>query len=95
MPGLPEEYDKAYVVARNSLSASDWKMLDNSGYQIWHRPYFAMGGSTHSRIEINPHTKRIVDAGKVDAEVISFEEYLRLFEKEPSLLFIDGNIQRD
>ena len=82
LPKLSEEYDKVYVIDVNSISGPDFALLDNSGYEIWHRPYFAMRGCTHLKYEFNPHTKHVLDAAKVDAEAIAFEEYLKLFESE-------------
>ena len=80
LPKLPEEYNRTYVVDVNSISGPDFALLDNSGYQIWHRPYFAMRGCTHSKYGFNPHTKYAIDAAKVDSEAIIFEDYLKLFE---------------
>ena len=82
LPKLPEKYDRIYVVDRNSIRESDFALLHNSGYQFWHRPYFAMPRSTHAKIELNPHTKYAVDAAKVDADTITFQEYLELFAAE-------------
>ncbi|MBS7262665.1 MAG: hypothetical protein KIG36_03540 [Eubacteriales bacterium] len=79
LPSLPEEYNKDYVIESGGV---DYKLLHHSGYDMRHRPYFAMQGSTHSRITLNPHTKYGIDAGKIDAEAISFQEYLKLFNKK-------------
>ena len=78
LPSLPEEYNKDYVIE----GGVDYSLLDHSGYSMWHRPYFAMPGSTHCRITLNPHTKYGLDAGKVDAEVITFQEFLKLFDEK-------------
>ena len=78
LPSLPEEYNNDYVIE----GGVDYKLIENSGYSMWHRPYFAMSGSTHRRITLNPHTKYGLDAGKVNAEAISFQEYLKLFDKK-------------
>ena len=59
----------------------DGKILYDSGYVLLHRPYFAMRGSTHSKYQLNPHTRRGVDAAKVDDPSISFVEFLKLFEE--------------
>ena len=40
-----------------------------------------MKGSTHEAYSLNPHTRSGVDAAPVDAETISFEEYLELFKQ--------------
>ena len=78
LPKLPEEYDKNYVVDVDTI---DGKILYDSGYVLLHRPYFAMRGSTHSKYQLNPHTRRGVDAAKVDDPSISFVEFLKLFEE--------------
>lgn len=78
LPSLPEEYNKDYVIE----GGVDYTLLKHSEYSMWHRPYFAMPGSTHKRITLNPHTKYGLDAGKVDAEAISFQEFLKLFDKK-------------
>ena len=59
LPSLPKEYDRNYVV--NSANIA---MLERSGYTIYHRPYFAMRGSTHEKWTLNPHTKCGVDAAR-------------------------------
>lgn len=76
LPRLSQEFDKTYTLLREDI---DDYLLIQSGYEFWHRPYFAMKGSLHERCELNPHTKYAVDAGKKDAELISFKEYLALF----------------
>lgn len=80
LPSLPEAYDRKYYVRTDSI---DFDTLHRSGYQLLHRPYFAMNGSTHEAYSLNPHTKSGVDAAPDEAETISFEEYLELF-KQPS-----------
>ncbi len=77
LPPLPEAYDKKYYVRTDSI---DFDLLYRSGYQILHRPYFAMKGSTHDICTLNPHGKFGVDAAPKDAEAISFEEYRELFK---------------
>ena len=78
LPKLPEAYDKNYVVDANTIHM---KILDDSCYTILHRPYFAMMGSTHSKWQLNPHTRRGVDAAKAAGESISFKEFLDLFRE--------------
>ena len=80
LPSLPEAYDRKYYVRTDSI---DFDALHRSGYQLLHRPYFAMKGSTHEAYSLNPHTKYGVDAAPDEAEIISFDEYLELF-KQPS-----------
>ena len=80
LPALPDDYDRKYYVRTDSI---DFALLHRSGYQLLHRPYFGMIGSTHEAYSLNPHTKYGVDAAPDEAETISFEEYLELF-KQPS-----------
>lgn len=80
LPSLPESHDKRYYVRTDTI---DFDALHRSGYQLLHRPYFAMKGSTHEAYSLNPHTKYGVDAAPDEAEIISFDEYLELF-KQPS-----------
>lgn len=80
LPSLPEAYNRKYYVRTDSI---DFNTLHRSGYQLLHRPYFAMNGSTHKAYTLNPHTKYGVDAAPDEAEIISFDEYLELF-KQPS-----------
>ena len=80
LPALPESHDKRYYVRTDTI---DFDALHRSGYQLLHRPYFAMKGSTHEAYSLNPHTKYGVDAAPDEAEIISFDEYLELF-KQPS-----------
>lgn len=85
LPALPEAYDRKYYVRTDSI---DFDLLHRSGYQILHRPYFGMRGSTHEAYSLNPHTKSGVDAAPDEAETISFEEYLELFKQSS---FYDAN----
>lgn len=79
LPPLTAEHDKAYCVESETISV---ELLKKSGYLVFHRPYFAMKGSTHSKWQLNPHTKSGVDAGPVNEDAITFEEYLKLFQKK-------------
>lgn len=79
LPNLNEKFDRNYVVDADTVDAN---LLHRSGYRMLHRPYFAMMGSTHSKITLNPHTKEGVDAAKNDEPSISFAEFLELFDDE-------------
>ena len=57
----------------------DITILNQSGYRVVHRPYFAMKGSTHDKWELNPYTKTGVDAAMKDDDGISFSELLAIF----------------
>ena len=85
LPALPETYDRDFFVRTASI---DFALLRRSGYQLLHRPYFGMRGSTHEACSLNPHTKSGVDAAPDEAETISFEEYLELFKQSS---FYDAN----
>ena len=83
LPRLNEKHDRYYTV---SIQNIDMYLLDNSGYTIRHRPYFAMCGSTHSAWSLNPHTKCGVDAAKEDEKVIEFSDFLELFKDDRNIL---------
>ena len=85
LPALPEAHDKRYCVRTDTI---DFALLHRSGYQLLHRPYFAMKDSMHEAYTLNPHTKSGVDAAPYEAETISFEEYLELFKQSS---FYDAN----
>ena len=78
LPSLKEEYNKNYYIKKEDI---DFDLLDISGFQIWHRPYFAMQGRTHEIFSINPYTKKVLDAAPLDAQTISFEEFLKIYQK--------------
>ena len=78
LPSLSKDYDRDYVVDRASI---DGALLEHSGYEIRHRPYFSMQGYTHTKYTLNPYTKKGRDAARYDETPISFQEYLELFEK--------------
>ena len=77
LPRLSRAFNKTYTLLKDEV---DEALLMNSGYVFLHRPNFAMKGSQRIRCEINPYAKISVDAGKKEAELISFEEYLSLFD---------------
>ena len=81
LPSLTEKYDRNYVISVESTLYKDYKLLIDSGYSIAHRPYFAMMGHTHYKYQLNPHTKSGVDAAEQDAEAITFDEFLVLFDE--------------
>ena len=73
---------ETYVVDAGTVQSA---ILERSGYHISHRPYFSMWNATRSKWELNPYTKTGVDAAPKDAETISFQEYLELFEDDHEL----------
>ncbi len=82
LPVLSEEYDIDYVVDAKTISEEDHIMLERE-YQLLHRPYFAMKGCTHSKYKLNPHTKIGVDAEVVEANAITFQEFMDFYRNEP------------
>lgn len=76
LPKADIKYNKTFVVNRDGI---DITILDQSGYRILHRPYFAMKGSTHDKWELNPYSKTGVDAAMKDDDGISFTELLQIF----------------
>lgn len=76
LPKADIKHNKTFVVNRDSI---DVTILDQSGYRIVHRPYFAMKGSTHDKWELNPYTKTGVDAAMKEEDGISFSELLTIF----------------
>ena len=79
LPTLSCEYDKYYIVTEETI---DFKLLTESGYDISHRPYFAMMGYTHERYRLNPYRKDGSDATKQSDmdNAITFEKYLKMFD---------------
>ena len=77
LPSFPKEYNRSYTVEADAELA---RLLIDSGFQLLHRPSFSMKGCTHKKMQINPHIKMAVDAGKVDAETISAGEFLKMYE---------------
>lgn len=67
---------KEYVVPIND---EIYKMLVNDGYRIFHRPYFAMTGSTHSLYSIRPLSQDATNAAKVDSQNITQEEFINSY----------------
>ena len=55
------------------------KCLEDEGYRIWHKPYFAMPGYTHSKWTVKPDKKEAHDAAKNDLEAIAAEEFIKIF----------------
>ena len=76
LPALSEKYNRKYFVENKSEIG---KLLVKSNYIILHRPYFAMKGSTHDVITVNPHTKVAVDAAPIAEHPMTPQEFLALF----------------
>ncbi|MBE6738666.1 MAG: hypothetical protein E7566_08500 [Ruminococcaceae bacterium] len=77
LPKLSEKFNRNYYVKADTVNI---RLLSNSGYAMLHRPYFAMKGSTHSAITLNPHTKVCIDAAPMSEQAICFQDFLKLFE---------------
>lgn len=78
IPRLGDAYDKAYIIDSETI---DHDALRRSGFKVIHKPYFAMSGYTHAAYSVNPHTKRVLDAVPHDSELMSYEDFLKLFER--------------
>ena len=77
LPKLSEKYDTCYVVDYDKQIVLS---LNLSRYKFIHTPGFAMKGRTRSKLLINPHQKYAVDAAKIDAPSVTFDEFLTLFD---------------
>ena len=77
LPELSEEYDRCFVLDYDEKTILTFK---TSKYDFIHTPGFAMKGLTRSKLLINPHKKYVVDAAKIDAPTITFDEFLKLFD---------------
>ena len=77
LPKLSEKYDTCYVVDYDKQTVLS---LNLSRYKFIHTPGFAMKGRTRSKLLINPHQKYAVDAAKIDAPTMTFDEFLKLFD---------------
>ena len=55
------------------------KCLEDEGYRIWHKPYFAMPRYTHSKWTVKPDKKEALDAAKNDLKAITAEEFIKTF----------------
>ena len=80
----------AYIVKADDRILA---LLRKDKYLFLYRPYFAMKGSSHSLLTIYPSAQYAVDAGKIDEENISVEQFLALYKNaelnEISMLFED------
>ena len=83
LPSLPEKYNRYYVVDKASIQVD---MLTKSEYKIAHRPYFGLNGNTPDKWQLNPCTKEGIDCGPAEAETMSFENYLALFNEKSKKL---------
>ena len=76
--------DKYYIDA-STMKDEEYQIIRNSGIILWHEPYFGMmkyGGCTHAYYTAKPKTLDMDDAAPKDKKdlVISFDEYLKLFD---------------
>ena len=76
LPPLGEAFDEYYVV---DVGDGDMDILKVSGYRIWHIPQWSMQGKTRDKITLNPYRREGDDAAANEAESISFEQFLGLF----------------
>lgn len=75
LPKTSESLNKDFIIYREDI---DYKLLEYSGYRIWHRPYFGMKGSTHEKWTINPYTRYALDAAKIESDAITFSEFVKI-----------------
>lgn len=78
LPPLPEEFDRYYTVNADNI---DRDLLRRSGYQILHRPGFAMRGNTYRKWQLNPARRLGLDFAADNAPALDFAEFLELFER--------------
>ena len=77
LPELSEEYDRCFALHYDERAIMT---LKTSKYDFIHTPGFAMKGLTRSKLLVNPHKKYAVDAAKIDAPTMTFDEFLKLFD---------------
>lgn len=77
LPELTEEYDRCFALNYDEKTILT---LKTSKYDFIHTPGFAMKGLTRSKLLVNPHKKYAVDAAKIDAPTMTFDEFLKLFD---------------
>ena len=77
LPKASESLNKDFIIYRDDI---DYKLLEYSGYRIWHRPYFGMKGSTHEKWTINPYTRYVLDAAKIESDAITFSEFVKIIK---------------
>ena len=79
LPVVGEEMNREFCLEQEKIAV---KSFAESGYEVYHRPYFAMGGMTHSRMTVNPWKRKVADAAPIDAIPMSWEEFVRMLENE-------------
>ena len=77
LPELTEEYDRCFALDYDDKAILT---LKTSRYDFIHTPGFAMKGLTRSKLLVNPHKKYAVDAAKINAPTMTFDEFLKLFD---------------
>lgn len=58
------------------VELANYKVLRDLGYKFSHRPWFAMPGHTHRIITVHPDMLTGSDAGPVNAETMTMEEFI-------------------
>lgn len=77
LPRLSADFNRDYYVSYDTV---DFGLLRFSSYRILHVLYYSMNGKTHNVFILNPYSKQGKDAAPADAEPISFEVFLGLFD---------------
>lgn len=78
LPKVNDNLNQLYYVKSGEIP---FRTLCESGYVLFHRPYFAMYGSTHEIYELNPYHKYGTDAASKDAKTISWQEFYKMCEE--------------
>mgnify|MGYP003301003741 CR=1 FL=1 len=74
-----KEENENYYIYSKELNTGVIKVLEKSGYDFLHEPYFAMMGKTRNKHTINPYSQKVVDAAPFDAIPISWVEFCKKF----------------
>lgn len=78
LPKVNEKLNKYYYVKSDEIP---FLVLRESGYVLFHTPYFGMYGSTHKIYELNPYHKQGNDSAPKDAKAMSWKEFYDMCEE--------------
>ena len=78
---VSKEFDHDYIVyVGHPMDERFCSLINWSGHSVSHKPYFSMEGYAHEMWVINPYQKVGHDSALRNAESISVEEFLTLFQ---------------
>lgn len=77
LPALPEKYNRFYAV---DISTIDGELLARSGYSLIEFEPEDPDIVTNKKWQLNPATMESIGFAGIDEDVISFEEYLEMFD---------------